>query len=429
LVSAIFPEQPALVAPDSCMKSLHLFVGGAILSGAVLAGFGQGTAFLYQGQLTSNGAPANGSYDLTFALCNAGGPAGNTLTNAATAVSNGLFSVALDFGPGVFNGSNLWLQIGVRPNGGGDFTPLSPRQPILAAPYAVMAGTAANLSGPLPAAQLSGAYPGNVAFDNAANSFAGLFAGDGSGLTNVDAASLNGWAASNFATLDALTNYATLDVLTNYASVNVLTNYATVASLTNTPAASAIPNLQVFDSPGTSNFTIPAGVTQIAVEVWGGGGGGGNAGAGAGSSAAAGGGGAGGYGKGVFTVMPGSNYTVIVGAGGANAVAGGATSFGALISAGGGSAGPNAPTSHGGAGGTSSAPINILGGAGQWTSSEGGNGGGGAGNGGSGGPGDALIGPSYVGGSGQVPGGGGGGGYDGGDQGGPGGHGRVVIYY
>jgi hypothetical protein len=389
------------------MKSLHLCVCGAILSGAVVAGFGQGTAFLYQGQLTANGSPANGAYDLTFALFNAGGPTGSLLTNPATAVSNGLFSVALDFGPSVFNGSNLWLQIGVRTNGGGGFTALSPMQPILAAPYAVLAATAGNLSGPLPAAQLSGAYPGDITLDNAANRFAGSFSGDGSGLTNVNAALLNGVSGSNYATL------------------NVLTNYATAASLTNASAAAAIPALQVYDAPGTTNFGIPAGVTQIAIEVWGGGGGGGNA----SDSAAGGGGGAGGYGKGVFAVTPGSNYSVVVGAGGTNGVGGGASSFGALISAGGGSAGPSAPTSHGGAGGASSAPINITGGAGQWSSSEGGNGGGSAGNGGSGGAGDTLIVGSYFGGSGQAPGGGGGGGYDSNDPGGPGGHGRVIIYY
>jgi hypothetical protein len=67
----------------------------------------QGTAFTYQGQLTDNGNPASGSYDLTFAVFDAltdGTQAGGTLTIAATSVSNGLFAVALDFGPGVFTG-------------------------------------------------------------------------------------------------------------------------------------------------------------------------------------------------------------------------------------------------------------------------------------------------------------------------------------
>jgi hypothetical protein len=391
------------------MKPVILFAWGAIWLSIADAGLGQGTAFLYQGQLTANGSAANGSYDFTFTLFNARGPAGNTLTNPATAVSNGLFSAALDFGPGVFNGSNLWLQIGVRSNGAGAFTVLAPMQPILPMPYAILAESAGNLTGPLAAAQLSGTYPGNVSLDNTSNSFAGSFSGDGSGLANVNAALLNGVAGSNYATLDALTNYATLDSLTNVSS------------------GSSIPNVQVFDSPGTGQFTIPAGVTRIAVEVWGGGGGGGNATNGT-SVAAGAGGGAGGYGKGVFAVTPGDGYTVVVGAGGGPAVAGAASSFGALITAGGGSAGANGPFvqgSAGGAGGVSGAPVNITGGAGQWTSAPGGSYGGSAGNGGSGGTGDT----GSAGGAGQVPGGGGGGGYDLGDAGGPGGHGRVIVYY
>jgi hypothetical protein len=378
-----------------------------MLFNIVDSGFGQGTEFLYQGHLAANGAPANGSYDLTFMLFNnPGGQAGNTLTNAATAVSNGLFSVALDFGPGVFNGSNLWLQIGVRSNGGGAFTPLAPMQPVLPSPYAILAATADNLAGPLPAAQLSGAYPGNVTLDNAANIFAGTFFGDGSGLTDVDAAWLNGLAGANYATLD------------------VLTNYATLSSLTNAPGSSAIPNMQVFDSPGTNSFTVPAGVTRIAVEVWGGGGGGGDA--GTTSTTAGGGGGAGGYGKGVFTVTPGDGYTVVVGAGGGSAAPGGDSSFGNLIRAAGGLSGTSDETfGVGGAGGTSTASINITGGVGQWSSAQGGSYGGSAGNGGSGGVGDS----GSAGGAGQAPGGGGGGGWDQSDPGGPGAHGRVIVYY
>ena len=54
-----------------------------------------------QGRLNAAANPTNGSHDLTFSLWNAAtGPAqvGVTLTNAATAVGNGLFTVVLDFG-------------------------------------------------------------------------------------------------------------------------------------------------------------------------------------------------------------------------------------------------------------------------------------------------------------------------------------------
>ena len=63
--------------------------------------FAQGTAFTYQGRLNLNGTPASGSYDLTFALWDSlsgGTQQGSTITSTATAVSNGLFTVTLDFG-------------------------------------------------------------------------------------------------------------------------------------------------------------------------------------------------------------------------------------------------------------------------------------------------------------------------------------------
>jgi hypothetical protein len=138
---------------------------------------------------------ANGNYDLTFtvydSITNESGIIGVPLTNSAVAVSNGLFTVTLDFGGGVFDGSARWLEIGVRTNGVGTFTTLSPRQAILPTPYAIAAG---NLIGALPAAQLSGVYTNGVTFNNPGNSFAG----NGSGLTNLNSANLSaGTAAIN----------------------------------------------------------------------------------------------------------------------------------------------------------------------------------------------------------------------------------------
>ena len=102
--------------------------------------------------------------------------------------------------------------------------------------------------------------------------------------------------------------------------------------------------VKVYSFPGSDTFTVPAGVSKIRVRVVGAGGGG----AKANSSApvVATGGGGGGYAVGVFSVTPGTQYTVTVGAGGAgqpntdtNGNPGGSTSFGALISATGGSGG------------------------------------------------------------------------------------------
>lgn len=75
---------------------------------------------------------------------------------------------------------------------------------------------------------------------------------------------------------------------------------------------------QVYNTSGT--FTVPAGVTTITVEAWGGGGGGGNSNNTATNGGAGGGGGA--YARKVLTgLIPGTTYTVTVGAGGTGAPA------------------------------------------------------------------------------------------------------------
>src|ERR1022692_1190586 len=90
--------------------------------------FAQGTTFTYQGRLNDGSSPANGLYDFTFSLYDSGGILGIPHLGSGVPVSNGLFTVTLDFGPGSFPGANRWLQIGVRTNGLSSFVPLSPPQ-------------------------------------------------------------------------------------------------------------------------------------------------------------------------------------------------------------------------------------------------------------------------------------------------------------
>jgi hypothetical protein len=139
-----------------------------------------GTAFTYQGRLADGGNPATGSYDLKFTLYDGGpGAVAGPLTNAAVPVSNGLFTVTLDFGAGAFTGDFRALEIGVRTNGGSDFTTLAPRQPLTPSPYALYAPNAgsacdaSNLVGVLPSSQLAGTYTNPVAFANALSTFSG----------------------------------------------------------------------------------------------------------------------------------------------------------------------------------------------------------------------------------------------------------------
>jgi trimeric autotransporter adhesin len=232
--------------------------------------FAQGTAFTYQGRLFDNTNAANGSYALRFTLypdATTGMPAlAGPLALAPVAVSNGLFTVTLDFGPGWFTGPPRWLQIESATNSANPlYLPMTPRQQLTPAPYAIFANTASNLSGTLPTAQLNGtvlnsqlasntitinagaglsgsgsvalgasttltntgvlsvtgnaditASPasGNVVLsdtatsantantivkrDGSGNFSAGTITGNGGGLTNVNAATVNGLSASNF---------------------------------------------------------------------------------------------------------------------------------------------------------------------------------------------------------------------------------------
>jgi hypothetical protein len=110
----------------------------------------QGTAFTYQGRLSDGTSVATGLFDLRFAICDsaAGGTTLAPLATNGVPVTNGLFTVLLDFGNDIFNGAPRWLQIGVRTNGSAaEYITLSPRQPITPTPYAIHAANAALLDG------------------------------------------------------------------------------------------------------------------------------------------------------------------------------------------------------------------------------------------------------------------------------------------
>ena len=124
---------------------LALTLAFSLYPSSLSAGSPLGTSFNYQGRLADGGSPASGNYDLRFVIYDAladGNAVGGPLTNAVV-VSDGLFTVILDFGAGVFDGNARWLEIGVRTNGSpGDFTTLSPRQALTPSPYALYAPNA-----------------------------------------------------------------------------------------------------------------------------------------------------------------------------------------------------------------------------------------------------------------------------------------------
>jgi hypothetical protein len=107
-----------------------------------------GTAFTYQGRLDLSGAPYTGTADLRFQLFKSSTAKGAPIDRSGVQVTNGLFTVLLDFGQDI-NAVNLFIngvptfqlasvEVSVRtPSGGpGAFTALTPRQVLNPAPVA-----------------------------------------------------------------------------------------------------------------------------------------------------------------------------------------------------------------------------------------------------------------------------------------------------
>jgi hypothetical protein len=399
------------------------------------------TAFTYQGQLKDNGTNANGTYTMIFKLYDAlssGTQIGTGITNT-TALANGLFTVSLDFG-NVFNGGARWLDITVQ--SGSDTQTLSPRVQVLPAPYAQFAAVAAIVTnGAITSAQIAA----NAV--TAPNLQAGAVTNRNLTANAVNATNIAGGQVVK--SLNGLTDIVSLSAGSNVT----LTTNGNILQIGGTAAPNGI---QVFTSSGT--FTVPAGITRIQVEAWGGGGGGGGSYSGASGSFAGGGGGSGGYGIQFYNVTPGGSFTVTLGSGGGGGnggndstsatagSAGGSSSFGGtLIVNGGGGGGNGATSSANGTGGAkpnsasgSAFPAGVGGGgngginfSGISIGGQGGSafrGGSGALGGPAGGvPNGHLSGNSGLGADGNLGAGGGGGGIGGGGGGGCGG--AVIITY
>ncbi|HET8675043.1 MAG TPA: hypothetical protein VFO63_04580, partial [Blastocatellia bacterium] len=118
-----------------------------------------GTTFTYQGRLSDSGMPASNLYEMEFRLFDslAGGTQqGLTITNSSVQVTNGVFTLQLDFGD-QFDGNSRYLEIAIRPVGSPDpFVVLSPRQPVACSPYGIKSVEAASADTAADATQLGG---------------------------------------------------------------------------------------------------------------------------------------------------------------------------------------------------------------------------------------------------------------------------------
>lgn len=249
----------------------HRFLATAILAALTsTAAHAQLTpAITYQGELQASGAPVSGLYDLKFRLYSAasgGAQVAPELCADNIAVTDGRFSVELDFGP-FTPGQDRFLEIDVRPDAGlgcgagAGYTTLAARQKLTSAPFALAALSslnavtlngqqasfylnAGNLLGSLPDARLSSnvslrggtnAFTGANTFSNAGNSFTG----SGAGLTGLNATNL---ASGTLADARLSSNVALRNAANAFSGANTFSNPSNTfagngAALTNLSAS------------------------------------------------------------------------------------------------------------------------------------------------------------------------------------------------
>jgi len=326
-----------------------------------------------QGNITSVGTVASGTWSGTAILPAKGGTGLTTITAHGVMIGEGTSNVAT---ASLTNAQVLVGQTSADPAGetvSGDCT-------------------LAN-SGAITCTKSNGSAFGTAAFQNTT-----VFAQTANNLSDLASASSS---RSNL----GLGTAATLNVGTSANNVVQLNGSAQLPAvdgslLTNLPSSGGT-NYQAFTTAGSFTWTKPAGATsssQTSIQCWGAGGGGGSNGGGGGGGAAS---------RWLSTSLLGATETVTIPSGGAAGVIGGNATFGSWLTAYGG--GSVSGTGGGGGGG--------LGGAG--TSSSGttpGNGGGvSGGNGGGGGNGNTSGLPPGAGSSAAWGGGGGGGGVTGGN--------------
>ena len=123
------------------------------LCASVLSTLASAEPFTYQGSLDDNGSPANGEYDFNFFLYDAqagGNQIGSLDVHENTMVTDGVFTVELDFGDELFLSGTRYLEIRVRPGDSGAIHDiLTPRTQVNPAPIAHHAFTAGALANPI----------------------------------------------------------------------------------------------------------------------------------------------------------------------------------------------------------------------------------------------------------------------------------------
>ncbi len=181
------------------MKRKRLTVGALIVSITMMAATGVGAvtgaspgsanAFRYDGQL----ARPNGTYDFRFQLFDhltGGAQVGSTLVVGDVPVAATRYTVALDFGAGALPGAARWLQVAWRGGSStGSYSTLSPRQELLAAPYALGVrlplSEAVQSTGPAFSITNAGTSGGSAAIHGQAANGYGVYGNSSAGAAGV----------------------------------------------------------------------------------------------------------------------------------------------------------------------------------------------------------------------------------------------------
>ena len=224
------------------LLSTALFLASATIQAA-----NPTTTFTFGGRLTDGPSLATGSYDLRFSLFGTaadGNQIGTAITEEDLALTNGIFTVQLDFGPGAVSGEPRWLEIAVRPGKSTDlFSVLSPRQELTTSPYALYAPTA-----------------GSVPWTNIVGTPAQLYgAGPGLGLagTNfyiIPEGVINSMLASNSVTADKIPLGQVVKSL-NFYKDDIMLKAGENIALNPFPQAIEIAAIDIWKTTGNSGLT------------------------------------------------------------------------------------------------------------------------------------------------------------------------------
>lgn len=210
-----------------------------ILQMMTVAVCAQTAEFTYQGSLKDGSFTANGTYDFEFRLfdqVSAGAQQGGTIQRPAVTVANGIFTVPLDFGTGIFPGADRFLEIAVRPVGGGAFTALNPRQKINSVPYSVKSLNSTNADTATNATQLGGVAAGQfvVTTDPRMTDSRSPTAGSTNYIQNQDAVPqassnfrISGTGTANFINATTQFNLNNTRILSNAGTENLFVGVGT----------------------------------------------------------------------------------------------------------------------------------------------------------------------------------------------------------